>query len=123
METVKIKKRIPQGAKEIRDILAGIKANVKNPLVLRTEVSITQTLDGRGYLDWATVSVRKIWHDGATVTVETTEGDVIRLMNSYETCSDGHYADAWWDIKNLCCVIKSIQLRSIRPSHFTKRNN
>lgn len=111
MEKITIRTRIPRDAKEIRTLLAGHRITEKRPLLLRGKVSISQTLDGRGYLDWASVGVRKVWHDRSTVVVESTDGQTIRLMNSYETSADGHYADAWWNLKGLYDTVRKMLIR------------
>ena len=89
--------------KEVKDLFSILKANritAKHPFVLTIPVTIQQTIDGRGLLDFAYETVKRLWHDRTTVVIETTNGEVIRLVDSYET-SGHYYLDSWWNIKEL----------------------
>lgn len=86
--------------KALRKALAGVRATERHPIVLETPVTIFQTIDGRGYLDFAYVPVVKVWHDRTTVVVEDDNGDTHRLVDSYETSGE-HYSNAWWNAEAL----------------------
>lgn len=103
-------RRISDSIKGLRNILAKAKVTEAHPLVLKTPVKITQTLDGRGWLDWAYVSVKSLWHDRTTVVVKTTENETIRLIDCSLSTSNGYYEDTWWDICELVSTVRSLDL-------------
>ena len=91
------KTTVPEASRRLRRILKRLGYTKERPYRPEVPVTLEQTIDLPGCLDFAQAKMTAFWPEGRTVGFSAENEPDQTLVNSYQDYGNGNYIDSWWN--------------------------